>query len=359
MPWGDTYNSLRDLGGAFSQQVQQRQQQDMAMAMAQQELQQKFAMEMALANYKAQAEQQNDPFYALKKQIAEQRIAGMNAQEQPSQGGNPFIPQQAMMSLKSGGMGDINAQPIKQNFTQQLTKNTGKFGKFQAPEGYMDNPNFGFGSNDIFVKDDSIKEGRENRLIKQQSFANSTKLRQEFINRPEVKDYIIVSTNVKAMDSLLKKSRSGDIKNNVALDQGLITMYNKLTDPQSVVRESEYARTPGNLPFVNQFQGAFQKLQQGGAGLTLKDREALVQGAKIIVNERGGQYQTSLNDYKGLAAEYGLDEKLITRDMKDYKPYETSSSMGQGGGMPSIQDIQKAKSQGFTRYNTDTGEWLK
>lgn len=170
---------------------------------------------------------------------------------------------------------------------------------------------------------DALKIQRENRLINQQQFSNSTKLRQEFINRPEVKDYMTVSPNIEAMDSLLSKSLSGDIQNASALDQGLITMYNKLTDPQSVVRESEYARTPENIPFVNRFKGAIQKINEGGAGLTNDDRKALVQGAKIIANERGNQYQKTLGEYKGTAAEYGLDEKLITRDMPDFKPYDT------------------------------------
>ena len=63
------------------------------------------------------------------------------------------------------------------------------------------------------------------------------KLRIEFLNRPEVKDYVTTNTQVKSMDKLLSSGLAGNNENKVALDQALISMFNKLTDPQSVVRE--------------------------------------------------------------------------------------------------------------------------
>jgi hypothetical protein len=151
-----------------------------------------------------------------------------------------------------------------------------------------------------------------------QEFNATTKARQEFLNREEVKDYITTSTNVKAMEGLLAAAKSGDVQNKVALDQGLITMYNKLTDPASVVRESEYARTGANLPTVNRIVGAIEKVAAGGAGLTDSDREALVLGAKIIMKERGKTYNSTLGEYKNLASEYGFKEDLVTRGMQPY-----------------------------------------
>jgi hypothetical protein len=167
---------------------------------------------------------------------------------------------------------------------------------------------------------DDLKVKREQRLTDQTALRNTTTLRQEFINRPEVKDYVVTSTNVKAMEGLLNSALStGDKNNLVATDQGLITMYNKLTDPASVVRESEYARTPQNLPMVSRIYGAIAKLQQGGAGLTNEDRQALVEGAKIIMKERGNQYNNTLKDYTDLSASYGLDTNMVTRGMTPFE----------------------------------------
>lgn len=169
------------------------------------------------------------------------------------------------------------------------------------------------------LKSESIyKPQQDARKQQRQDLMDSTKLREEFINRPETKDYLTVSTNVRAMDSLLADSMAGNVNSKVALDQALITMYNKLTDPQSVVRESEYARTPQNLPLVNAISGAIQKVQQGGAGLTDQDRQALVAGAKIIADERGKTYNATLASYEDLGNQYGIDPSLITRGMTSH-----------------------------------------
>ena len=146
-------------------------------------------------------------------------------------------------------------------------------------------------------------------------------LRKEFIDRPEVKEFVNISTQVKSMDALLNSAMAGDQKNQLALDQGLITMYNKLLDPNSVVRESEYARTPENLPMLNRIEGAIIKVQAGGAGLTNADREALVLGAKIIANERGKVFSERRRDYGKLAVKSGADPDVVTGTIADFVPY--------------------------------------
>jgi len=162
-----------------------------------------------------------------------------------------------------------------------------------------------------------LEKDKQNR----QNLIDSTKIREEFLNRPEVKEYTLINTQVNSMDALLKKANEGNLQNKVALDQALITMFNKLTDPNSVVRESEYARTPANLPLANRFSGALQKLEKGGAGLTDKDRNALVWGAKVIANERGNTYNNTLQGYIDLANQYGIESSLITRGLKEHKEF--------------------------------------
>lgn len=168
---------------------------------------------------------------------------------------------------------------------------------------------------------DTLQQQRQERYQKQFEFQQSNTMRNQFQKLPAVADYITISTNVNAMESLLNNAIASNKKENmVGVDQALITMFNKLTDPSSVVRESEYARTPSNLPMVNAIQGAFQKVQSGGAGLTNEDRKALVLAAKIIEKERGNQYNQHLQDYTNLSAQQGIDPSLV---VMGYKPYET------------------------------------
>jgi hypothetical protein len=154
-----------------------------------------------------------------------------------------------------------------------------------------------------------------------EQWKRASELRKDLEDRPEVKDFITINTNVKSMDSLLSKALSGDVENKVSLDQALITMYNKLTDPASVVRESEYARTPANLPIVNRFMGAIQKIEQGGAGMTNSDREALVWGAKVIADERGKTYNETLSNFTDLSKEARVKSSMVTRGFKPHIPY--------------------------------------
>lgn len=194
---------------------------------------------------------------------------------------------------------------------------------------------------------DALKLRREERLGKQYSTSNAIKLGDQFDSLPEVKDYITSSTSVDSMDSLLKKALEDEKvvgpeqakANYLAIDQALITMFNKLTDPQSVVRESEYARTGENLPLVNKVIGAIGKIQAGGAGLTNEDRLALVEGAKIIRKERGNQYNQTLNNFNQMAVDLDLPPDLVTRKKKPFIDVQIVGGEASGNKIEIATDI--------------------
>lgn len=171
--------------------------------------------------------------------------------------------------------------------------------------------------------------------------------RREFLDRPEVKEYMTIKRQADTMRRVMDEFKQGNITNNVALDQSLITLFNKLTDPTSVVRESEYARTAMNLPFFNALRGKVEKFQRGGAGLTSDDRQALIQVAEIITNGSGQLYNQALQDYTEIGKEGfpDMDINVITRGMQPYTPYQSRS--GQGVAAPSFQSEQEAMASGL------------
>lgn len=254
--------------------------------------------------------------------------------------------QQPAMSLPSGGIGDVQGRPIdlaaalsriQAQLQAQPPQTQGQGG--QQP--FILNPSSMFSGEMSFIQNPAYESPVQEARAKRLDMGNSTRIRQEFINRPEVKDYVLVKTKAGQMDALLKGALSGNLNNKVALQQGIITLFNKITDPQSVVRESEYARTPSNAPVVNRISGAFQKLQQGGAGITNDDLKALVIGAKILANESGKIYQGTLDEYKALAGDLGLDEKAITRGMEDYQDFDIGfPTQTQQGGQNNLQDLK-------------------
>ena len=193
---------------------------------------------------------------------------------------------------------------------------------------------------------DTFKIEKEKRTAERQDLARANLLRKEFIDRPEIKEFVTVRNKVNSMDALL--TNINDKQSRLALDQGLITLFNKITDPNSVVRESEYERTPHNLSLANRFSGAIEKLQKGGAGLTNEDRESLVWGAKIIANEQGKMFNERLSQYSDIAQAYGVEPSLVTAGVEGFTPYESNKQPQEQGGL-SLEELLAEKQRRMGR----------
>lgn len=89
-----------------------------------------------------------------------------------------------------------------------------------------------------------------------------------------------------------------------AQSQAIVTAFNKILDPASVVRESEYARTPEGQSLINRIEGYTTKLAQGGAGLSeselgnIKETAgALAAGYKSYIANEEARIQNQANSY--------------------------------------------------------------
>lgn len=152
------------------------------------------------------------------------------------------------------------------------------------------------------------------------------KLRKEFSSLQPVKDYRDVENKAAVMESAYREAkRTGSY---VAADQALISLFNKLTDPQSVVRESEYARTGQNLAFMDRMRGWAQKQAQGGAGLTDKDRQTLIGMSKQFLDINKKTYKMYETDYKKFAQIGGVAPDLILfGDSPNYNESQGTSTI--------------------------------
>lgn len=83
-----------------------------------------------------------------------------------------------------------------------------------------------------------------------------------------------------------------------AASQGLIIAFNKMLDPTSVVRESEYARTPEGAALINRLEGQVIRFTQGGVGLNKAELDNIYETAKAIYTG----YQRQQLDYANLVA---------------------------------------------------------
>ncbi len=144
-----------------------------------------------------------------------------------------------------------------------------------------------------------------------------------------------------AYDAAVKAAKNGTSIN--AATQGVLIAFNKLLDPTSVVRETEYARTPEGQSLLNQIQGKYTQLSQGGAGLTAGSLKEFVD----MGNEFLQGYQTSQNEaidlIKTQAKNYGLNvENIISAG--DLGRYGQSSSSSSGDALDAALDAAGFKS---------------
>ena len=166
----------------------------------------------------------------------------------------------------------------------------------------------------------SALQAPEEAKQRKQNFAESTKLRQEFINRAEVKNWIEVETQLRLMDSTYNRWRSGDIKSANAVDQAIVNTIGRMLDPGATVREAEYQRTPQNMALINSADAWMKRISKGGV-LNDNEREGLLQVARILADARGETFNQTLQSYDDLAQKFQLDSDVITRGMKPHQPY--------------------------------------
>jgi hypothetical protein len=184
--------------------------------------------------------------------------------------------------------------------------------------------------------------------MNQETFTNSTKIRDEFINRPEVKDYVEVKSQLGAMDKAYNSWKSGNQKSANSVDQVLINTFGRMTDPGATVREAEYARTPEGMALMNRFDAAWSKLSAGGI-LNDVERESLVKAAKLVADARGNTFNDTLQSYEDLSEMYGLDKKLVIRGMKKHEsPFNVKKEVtvkvgGKEQSFDTLEEAEKAK----------------
>lgn len=140
-------------------------------------------------------------------------------------------------------------------------------------------------------------------------------------NDPSVKDFGVIDRQMDKLDAVWEdyvktpmNPETGRKRSLVAIDQAIIMIFNKLLDPGSVVRESEFARTPRAAALAEQVKGWIPKLQQGGVGLTDSDRLAIVKASRLIKAAAEDGYANVLKDKFGLMqqqAEFGVNPKRI------------------------------------------------
>ncbi len=138
-------------------------------------------------------------------------------------------------------------------------------------------------------------------------------LRKEVSANPIIKDTQEISSAVARMNGAWEDFQSTGDKNSLnAIDQALIISFNKMLDPGSVVRESEFARTPTGQALIEQAKGFLPKLERGGTGLTDTERQEIIRTANSLANAQIEEANKVKAFFEQRGTEIGIDPKNIT-----------------------------------------------
>lgn len=101
-----------------------------------------------------------------------------------------------------------------------------------------------------------------------------------------------------------------------AASQGILVAFQKLLDPQSVVRESEYARSGNGQSLWDRMKGTWQKLEQGGAGVTIEGLRDFTRTANTFLDGYSNSALKHAKRMEVIAGRQGLDlGSILTEDM--------------------------------------------
>jgi hypothetical protein len=83
------------------------------------------------------------------------------------------------------------------------------------------------------------------------------------------------------MEEGINAAKRGDMN---AGSQAVLITFQRILDPTSVVRESEYARSSSGLSMLNRMQGMYDKVVSGGAGVPAAQLEEFARLARTFVS---------------------------------------------------------------------------
>jgi hypothetical protein len=145
---------------------------------------------------------------------------------------------------------------------------------------------------------------------------------------PRVKDFRVLQKQAERMEIAFKRAINPKNKNNVATDQVLINTLNKIIDENSVVRESEFARTGASAPARTVVKRFIDKLARGGAGISNEERKEIFEISQQFIEAGKLTFNQAYDEFSVRADEFGFNKRAIFGGAKkfdiDSEPFSRS-----------------------------------
>lgn len=193
-------------------------------------------------------------------------------------------------------------------------------------------------------------------VLPKEKLTRATTLRKEFQAHPVYKSFQTIERSEKSMKVAYEKSVADKTtKSRIASDQALGVLFQKLLDPTSVVRESEYARTPEGAGIMSRIKSVLPRLARGGLGISDEDRKELYEMAEALLVVAKEQMNKHIKNYIGFAQGYDVDPKLVLGNIKRFDIQPEEDLEGKSDNQ-FIVDPFSLSQEGQIATNPKTGE---
>ena len=188
----------------------------------------------------------------------------------------------------------------------------------------------------------------QNGVNSNENFDDEHKLRTEFDG---------LTKSFRDVDAAYNRIQSSAANPSAAGDLALIFNYMKMLDPGSVVREGEFA-TAQNAAGVPERIVAQYNRTLNGERLTEGMRADFLGQAGAIHQGQVRQFNTTVDQFRGLASRYGYNPENIARQREDYKDKQNiqppTASMSDGSAIGQQQPVRVMSPQDARRYPSGT-----
>jgi hypothetical protein len=120
-----------------------------------------------------------------------------------------------------------------------------------------------------------------------------------------------LNNQVRLMDAGLSAAEKGDLAQG---SQAVLVTFQKILDPTSVVRESEFARSAAGQSLLTRIQGAAEKLVKGGSGVPVTELRKFADLAREAVKAQQADMPGARKRIGAIADRYGIPHELIFED---------------------------------------------
>jgi hypothetical protein len=203
-------------------------------------------------------------------------------------------------------------------------------------------------------KDDAAQNGLLN-AIRAQTLANMQRDAQHMGLKPlermqseaELrKEWTKATAPLRTMEQQLSLMRVGFKRAVEGTDwnggsQGVLVTFQRILDPNSVVRESEYARTEEGQSILNQLRGRVDAALHGGAKLTPQELAGLLGTAEEFVKTGRSYMGPTRRTLSSAVTEWGLNPANIFNETQEETP--TPSVLPRVGDIRTMKNGTKVK----------------